>query len=750
MSSPNWAGPSRISRPPAIIPPRAPRRWVRDPGISTMIDYYDEPDHNSWDKLVKAERDKIFEQLELCRANFYYAAKNYFWITTKDRGDVLFSLWESQELILEYNLRLKALYPNAAQKVQIIKSRALGCSTLIEGMIAWRTMYFKNVNAVVVSYDPGHAAYLFGIMQHIYDRMPWWMKPQCASREFKKGLIFDTDQKDRYSDPGLNSQVEAYGANKITGIQGKTYMAFHGSEHCDWEDKKARTIIEEDIRNAIPDNPEAFGFLESTGKGAGRYAHLLWRNNMELEADGRADWKPLFLPSFFDRSHFTAPPDGWTVKEEESGMRERVEREWVRCDNSNCQQFHQRRIGGLDRSELNCPTCNNGTLRSYVLPDGFLRWMELRRVNAHDEEALKKLHQEQCVSAEEAFQVSGIQLFNESIMRHVTQTIRDPIMRGDLDKQGRFHAFNPRTERCIQEDCDRRHEFEVKPLEIWELPNEDFEYAVGVDPAGGGGGASDYCCMWVNKVNRRGGADEQVAKFRSNELGAIEQGYKAVALARWYNEALLAIEYNNHQSCGDTAHVVCQYKNLYRRINADSISPQLNSVHWLSTVNTRPKLREHAIRWLTAGMWIIHSRNAVEEMKTYRMEDEYDRHPEAAKGFKDDEITAGMIALLAARFSDFDPNLGYVPLRRVLNLDTSPWIMQCCACDYKFPAKAVAEVGNCPHCGSLLLTGYRNLNAEADPETDTTQNLGPEDPDMELWRGMLEDSVDLVADYDAY
>jgi hypothetical protein len=90
-------------------------------------------------------------------------------------------------------------------------------------------MFFRNVNALVVSHTPGHAAYLFGIMLHIYDRMPWWLRPMCASREFKNSLWFENDvESERRRMPGLNSKVKVEAFNSRSGVgTGTSVSACH-------------------------------------------------------------------------------------------------------------------------------------------------------------------------------------------------------------------------------------------------------------------------------------------------------------------------------------------------------------------------------------------------------------------------------------------------------------------------------------------------------------------------------------------
>src|SRR5207245_2367666 len=177
-----------------------------------------------------------------------------FWIVDKEGNDQPFRLWESQELILDklYKLRAK----NKIQKLMVLKGRQLGCSTLIEGLIAWRTMYFPNVNAMVLSNVPKHAEYLYNIMLHVYDQLPWWMQPMLSSRKQDDGLHFQNpNQEARRTDPGLNSLVIVQAANQVSGVgQGYRLNAVHGSEYADWEEWRAREIIDGDMVHALAEN----------------------------------------------------------------------------------------------------------------------------------------------------------------------------------------------------------------------------------------------------------------------------------------------------------------------------------------------------------------------------------------------------------------------------------------------------------------------------------------------------------------
>ena len=152
-------------------------KWQRDPGIEELIDYFDQPGvapawdgkSGGWIRLQgkPSELAAIESEIRKCRQSFSYFARNYGWITTKERKEVPFRLFESQELLLERILELKSM--GKAQKLLILKARQLGASTLVEGMITWRTVLFSNVNALIVSANPSHSVYLFNMMQFMYD-----------------------------------------------------------------------------------------------------------------------------------------------------------------------------------------------------------------------------------------------------------------------------------------------------------------------------------------------------------------------------------------------------------------------------------------------------------------------------------------------------------------------------------------------------------------------------------------------------
>ena len=465
----------------------ADSRWHQDLEVAQLIEHLNQEDKfNQPDNLTPSEVRVILRELEHCRNDFVYAARNYFWITTKKLRNQLLTLLPAQELILEKVLEMKA--KKQPQKIIIIKARQLGCSTLIEALIAWRTMFFTNINALVVSYDKAHTSdVLFPIMCFIYDNMPWWMKPMCAQRKADELLYFDNPKPDlRSIDPGLNSKVFVRGANSSGVGQGIRLSAVHVSEFTEYAEDVARGIIDEDMVNALVEDENTFAILESTAKGANRYGHKLWKRCMELLGSDEAEWYPLFLPFFFEATRVRPVPVNWRVETPEFRMREKVESEWLRCQRSECLQYHYRYVQKVDRSGLICPTCEIGILNPYVLADEQLAWYEHRRKNSdRDEESSKLLKQEMASTGEEAFQLQGYQIFGQKAQDFANINVRNPIAEGDFDLAGRFHGCNttnPKNEAgfysCYQEDCNLDHTYDDTPLKIWEWPMPEAEYCI--------------------------------------------------------------------------------------------------------------------------------------------------------------------------------------------------------------------------------------------------------------------------------
>lgn len=692
-----------------------PSQWRRDPEIDDLIRYFDQDrKYQKWENITDKEFSIIIKELERIRSDFSYAARNYFMLATKEGEDIPFALWESQELILEKWYWLRDHDPDHAQRIMILKARQLGCSTVIEGLIAWATIFFSNRNAMVVSSTDSHAAYLFGMMQHFYDNLPWWLQPMLRSRKFEQGLIFaNPDYDQARTNPGNNSRVVVQSANQTSGVgEGYRLNAVHLSEYAGWEWDKFKEIINGDMIHALADNRNSFAFLESTGKGAGSPGEEMWTAQVQLMERGEAKWVPLFIPWFFEKKRFIPPENGWRVQQPEEDMRQRVEREWVRCP--ICNQFFESVWKKVSRVDTPCLECGRGILVPYSLADGQLRFMQRERTNAELEgiDSLKKLREELATTAEEAWQLSGIQVFPDSCHQFVNNTIGPPLIFGDINDRGEIHYVqDSETGKCGVLGCQIDHRWDMEhPLQIWRLPEHNYRYTIGVDVAEGLGGKADYSVIFINRVGQNPRqADEQVGLWRSNNVDPIQLAGPVNALGRLYNDAMVSIEVNKFDSCFNEVRLKYLYPNLFNWKHYDSKNPISNKLGWVTNLRSKPMLWQTAVSWLKSRLWVIRSQNFLMEMKRFQKDDYDDQRASAERNFHDDELIAGMIALFCSHDMDYSEDLSFIPIRSGdQRMQTDSFTSTCERCHMEWVTEDPRQP--CPRCECMLVTAHRNTD----------------------------------------
>jgi DNA-directed RNA polymerase subunit RPC12/RpoP len=684
--------------------------WKRDPVVESIVKYYDRPEKSHWSLLTEKEANVLYGEIRRChQKGFVYTAANYFWIVDEKKKDVLFKLWEAQELILEEMERLSAR--GRPQRLFVLKARRLGCSTLIDAKIAYNCMFRENRAGIIISYNAAHSRDLFDKVGHIYDRLPWWLRPMIYIRKYDEGLTFDNpDKEQRPFSPGLNSRIVIVPANAYGGVgQGYSISDAHLSETSDWDQHRAREIIAGDLRWALTNNPEDVQVIETTGKGAGTFTEKLWQANYQLL--DMATWKPTFLGWFFEKSRSTEPEPHWKPWADEVALRDRISKEWAKCD--KCGAMRQMMLAP---ELLECMDCNKGKMRAYVLSDAQLRWYWQERLNAEKQgpDSVKELHQELAATPEDCFQAFGYEVFPASAVEWVSRTVLSkPLAIGNLDSGGHFHAVkNQKTGQCYQHGCELNHATDAEqPLRIWEFPERDCKYAMGVDVAEGIG--QDYSVIWVNKVGASAAeADYHVATYRSNTITPWFLADVVNLLGRWYNCALAAVERTGQPTTADRLRMFHAYPNIFRWKHPDAQKIFSNLWHWVTRVNTKPWLIDTAIGWLQQHAWYIRDPIFAHEMKYFHREDFSSRSTGAVEGENDDVIMASLICLYCSHDTDIRDFSRPV----VLPVDSGlaqwkAYEMTCLSCGREFGLDFPEQVKRCPGCRSILLRGRRNQTA---------------------------------------
>jgi hypothetical protein len=170
-------------------------------------------------------------------------------------------------------------------------------------------------------------------------------------------------------------------------------------------------------------------------------------------------------------------------------------------------------------------------------------------------------------------------------------------------------------------------------LMVWLPATKTHRYIIGVDPAGGGS-EGDYGCAEV--IDRTTGM--QCAELHGHYTPA-ELARKVAELARQYNNAVIAVERNNHgHAVLSYLRIVEQTPNLYAPEGKDG---------WLTTAASRPAMIENLAAVLVAEPGLFQSRRLMNEFRTFVRH--ADGNSGASGGAHDDCVMAMAIALAVRR-----------------------------------------------------------------------------------------------------
>ena len=695
-------------------------RFGRDPGTADLIRYFDQPEHCAWHLLTDREAKILHDEIARCAdpdTGFPHIARNYYWITTKEGSDILLKFKEPQELIWE-TIRFLRLRGRGV-KILIIKGRQLYCSSLLVAYLAYMTQFNPNNRGLLVSYDETHAGKLFRIPLHIYDQLPWWLRPMIGSRKYEEGIhLINPDPDLRRLEPGLNSTITVQGATQNVGIaEGETVNSAVLSEFGSWDPAKARKIIIGDFRWALPDSPDTFAALETRVRQASKFAERLWESQVEL--GDVATWHPLFLPIYFDKSHFIAPKAGWQPDKPELAVKERAAEEWVVCP--NCNQIRPAHFGGADMAGMACRDCKTSAYTPYLLQDGQMRWLWEQRVNAEKmgEVAVTEMQQSLATNPQEAFANVTETIFSKQAREWVAQTTRgDCLAKGFMASDGVFHAprrkYGEESAQCFAAGCKQDHTGETnRHLRIWEPPIKGSKYWLSADVGAGYGGSCDYSVINVTKQNRLPEADIQVAAYRCNTISEWHFAAVCDSVGRWYNNALAIVDYTNHQTVGDRLLNYFHYPNIYRWFQADALKQQTNRWHWVWNYKNKEDGWAVLDGWLRDHSYIIKDPILAKELRHFQRlpggslgapdSKQEDGLGDDFEKIHDDNVMAAIQGIIGAHQQDprRPSDLG-VPEEHGVR-GPGEWVGKCTKCDKSFEAQAPHERERCPFCGSIWL-----------------------------------------------
>ena len=571
----------------------------------------------AWDSLHPDELEFVDQEISKCISDRRYFIENYYTIRTeKGQLRTLYPLWDHQLLINE--VIEEEWNKKGCVCLIILKPRQAGSTEFNGAIIFHDTIFTPNAYTLAMAQRDDVSLEIFNRMMNAYANLPWWLRPERASKQQGTHVIFQrADENRRILDPGLGSTLIISSANKAAGIAiGKTIKNLLASECSRWPDASVWTA---DIRPSL-NAPDMLAIMESTAFGRSGLYHNMWK----AAEKGRSRWRALFIPVYKVRKYFLPvyKSEGFTLTEDERGLRQNVMRK-----------------------------------EEFKIPLGFFKWyrqevQECINSTGKDEEVQESYP----LTADAAFISSGFCAFpRKELARQEKIHVCDPILIGEIeyvgpDQQPVLHLHKPTPDE-ISEKPDRFNRFWV-----WELPEEAGDYQIACDQ-GGSGEENDFTDSPVYKIGMDTGdkntsiPDVLVAEWHGH-INASHMAKVLAAIGFWYNTAEIAVEYaRDGITTGNDLQWVVDYPSIYRWRRLDKVGNTMSMhTHWMTTNTTRDDMINRMNERLLDHQIEIRNKFAIEEMRDFGREENQTK----AQGIdnNDDMAIGHMIAIASANQSN--------------------------------------------------------------------------------------------------
>ena len=500
----------------------------------------------------KERRDEV----KRYRNDFSAFAQEQIKIITKDatQGFIPFEFNECQKIITDkLNDQLEK---TGKVRAIILKARQQGISTYCAGRVFWKSYYTPHSRSVVMAHDSATSDALFTMSKNLINRMSEEFSPKEIRSNAKEIIIRSPIMKEDEV-----ASYRLYTAGSPEAGRGTTPTILHASEVAFWQhDEKILSGLFQGISSA--EGTEVI--LESTANGAKGEFHRLWVGAVA----GENEYLPIFLPWFTTPEYTLDPPEGieWTVDEEKEQ-------------------------------------------KKYNLTDGQMYWRRLKIA----ESGKLKFQQEYPATADEAFIVSGSNVFNVEKLNALVPAVYQ-----------RRSEWDP--------DSKMLDESREGNLFIYDYPKWEEPYVIGADVSLGVG--QDYSAAVVMNKDHK-----IVACYRNNRIDSSLWGELLFYLGRYYNNALLAVESNSMGIATLQKLDHMNYVNLYRQTKIANVKNEEGErLGFRTTSATKPAIISNLKNLIDNEDLNIPDPQIILELKNYIATDT--GKTEAAPNYNDDYVIA--------------------------------------------------------------------------------------------------------------
>ena len=532
---------------------------------------------------------------EILKPRFYIP--NFLKIRDKNANLVNFKLNKAQKYLLD--LIEEQQKKNKPIRIIVLKARQLGISTFTEGLIFVNTATKQLRNSLIIAHEDSASQNLYAMYKTFYENLPPELTPMTKYSNAQE-LVFEnptTDIEEKRRNPGLQSKVRVASARNVNTGRSMTIHNMHCSEVAFWND--AKTLMT-GLMQTVPDSPNTMVIIESTANGVGGWFYEQWR----LAEKGESEFIPVFFPWIMDEN-YTKEFDS---EEEKQAFIQEVNSTYTDKDGNviHTEEYEIMRIA-KERYNIDM-TYEQLNWRRYAI----------RNKCSND---INMFRQEYPLTPDEAFVVSGRPRFDISTLRKYERQCIDG-KRGFLEEKNGQIVFIESPSGYI---------------EMFEEPKQDKFYGIGADVAEGLA-HGDYSCAVV------GDDDFNVVCAWHGHIDPDLFGKELVKLARFYNDAYLGVERNNH---GLTTLKTIEregYYNIYFQKTYDKLNDKITQkIGWGTDRRTKPLMINKLAEYIREKWLGVKWKTFIRECFTYIIED--DGTTNAQEGEHDDTVMATAIML---------------------------------------------------------------------------------------------------------
>ena len=534
------------------------------------------------------------------RHDFEYWARSMTTISDKGKGrDTAFTLNRPQRIYLKAmeELRLN----NKPIDIILCKARQWGGSTLTQLYMLWIQLVHKhNWNSVICGDIEKQSSIVAGMLAKVISRYPTW----ATGGKQLTTTPYQGAQKTRVIS-WSNSRYSLGSAQKPDSMRSEDISMAHLTEVGLWKATNGRKPedLVQSIFGSIASGPYTMMVIESTAKGVGNFFHRTWIDATEQ----RNNFTPVFIP-WFSIDLYSKPID-----EKDYG---------AFVDSMN---EYEQELFGL-----------GATLEA-------IAWYRDKRREMPDE---WRLFSEFPSTANEAFQSTGRRVFRTAYVNDARKNCVPPLFVGDIIERNGKSEFIP-----CQPGEDKGKDF----LRVWLMPDNSLHmrdrYVVTVD-VGGTSKKADYSCIVVaDRVAMPDGGVPEIVACWHGHIEHDKLAWKAMEIARAYDNALLVIEANTLETEGTEGNnfeyilneISGKYSNLYCRTSIQDVKqgrPRRWGFHTNSS--TKPMVINFLVKALRDELYIERCIETTYELDLYEYK-ENGKEMGAIEGNHDDRVMATAI-----------------------------------------------------------------------------------------------------------